>query len=507
MASKFDTPPAVGLAVFTDARTTGFASTKEQYAARVHQETIQFLQAQGFRTVDGMEALRGPGKPIYGIRSIAEVRQVAAVFAREGVDCLVLGCGSWSDPMLSVAMVREANLPVCLHTATDPDLSGAGVTALTAVGSSLWEVAPNSHALTHERVREHKEPIATWVRGVAALQQMRRSSILLWGGSYCLKMDHLQDDFSRLKSFLIGDVLNEDQYMLVRGAEEILAKQPGRIARFVEWARGAGMKITTTGPMLTAQSLNRQVALYLAARDRLAALEEESIIGISIKCQPELSVEWGCAACSLPAFLPMYEDSEGERQMQPTVCEGDTKGALTCALLARIAPEVPPLFGDLKDITDNGFVISNCGAASAWWGNYGKTAKPLEGVTWAEQCQGASGGAVGYHSPPHDPVTVARLVRIAGRYFMQLGVGRAVEMPAEMKSEINWGLNWPHTTFDLGIDPYLLLRAAGSNHYCATLGDRSAEIMAACREAGIAIQRLDSNAGLQEVLDSVPRSW
>lgn len=505
MPSDRNTPAVVGLAAFTDARTTGFASTKEQYTARVHAETVKFLQDQGFRTVDGMTALRGEGQPIYGIRSIAEVRQVAAVFAREGVDCLVLGCGSWSDPMLSVAMVRETNLPVCLHTATDPDLSGAGVTALTAVGSSLWEVAPNSHALTHERVREFKEPIATWVRGVAALQRMRRSSILLWGGSYCLKMDHLQDDFPRLKSFLIGDVLNEDQYMLVRGAEQILAEQPERIDRFIAWAQDAGMRITFDETMLTKDSIRRQTAVYLAARDRLKALEEENVIGISIKCQPELSVEWGTAACTLPAFLPMYEDSEGPQEMQPTVCEGDTKGALTCALLARIAPDVPPLFGDLKDITESGFVISNCGAASAFWGNYGQ-GKPLSGVTWAAQCQGASGGAVGYHSAP-GPVTVARLVRMAGEYFMQMGLGQVIEMPAKMKSEINWGLNWPHTTIDLGIDPYLLLRAAGSNHYCATLGDRSAEIAAACREAGIKVQRIDSNEGLRGILESVPRGW
>ena len=505
MASKYDIPPAVGVAAFTDARTTGFAGEKERYAARVHQETVEYLQAQGFRVVDGMAFLRAD-EPMYGIRSSAEVRRVAAEFARQEVDCLVLGCGSWSDPMLSVAMVREANLPVCLHTAGDPQLSGAGVTALTAVGSSLWEVAPNSHALTHERVREHKAPIATWVRGVAALGQLRRSSILLWGGSYCLKMDHLQDDFPRLKSFLIGDVLSEDQYLLVRGAERLLAEQPDRIGRFLAWAQDAGLKIEFDSAMLTQQSLERQVALYLAARDRLDALEEENVVAISIKCQPELSVEWGTTACSLPAFLPLSEDSEGERRMLPTVCEGDTKGALTCALLARLAPEVPPLFGDLKDITDSGFVISNCGGAAAYWGNYGRGRRPLEGVSWAAQCQGASGGALGYHSPP-EQVTVARLVRIAGEYSMQLGLGRVVEMPQAMRQGINWGLSWPHTTIDLGIDPYLLLRAAGSNHYCATLGDRTAELMHACREAGISVQRLDSNAGLQHILDTVPRRW
>jgi len=504
MASQPEAP-AVGIAAFTDARTTALASSKERYTERVHRETVEFLRQQGFRVVDGMAALRAPGAAIFGLRSSAEVRQVAAEFAREGVDCLVLGCGSWSDPMLSVHMVREANLPVCLHTASDPQLSGAGVTALTAVGSSLWEVAPNSHALTHERVREDKAPIATWVRGVAALQRMRRSSILLWGGSYCLKMDHLQDDFPRLKSFLIGDLLNEDQYLLVRGAERILAEEPKRISRFLDWAQEAGLQITCDAAMLTPESLARQVALYLAARDRLDALAEENVIAVSIKCQPELSVDWGTTACSLPAFLPLYQDSEGSRRMQPTVCEGDTKGALTCALLGLIAPQVPPLFGDLKDITESGFVISNCGAAATFWANCGQ-GRPLQGVTWAAQCQGATGGAVGYHSPPAQ-VTVARLVRMAGEYSLQLGVGQITKMPAPMQAEINWGLHWPHTTIDLGIDPYLLLRAAGSNHYCATLGDRAAEIACACREAGIRLQRIDSNEGLRQVLESVPRRW
>ena len=55
--------------------------------------------------------------------------------------------------------------------------------------------------------------------------------------------------------------------------------------------------------MLTPCSLRRQIALYLAARQRLAELGEHDIVGVSVKCQNELSEDWGCTGCFLPAFL------------------------------------------------------------------------------------------------------------------------------------------------------------------------------------------------------------
>ncbi|MHA1212406.1 MAG: fucose isomerase, partial [Candidatus Heimdallarchaeota archaeon] len=87
--------------------------------------------------------------------------------------------------------------------------------------------------------------------------------------------------------------------------------------------------------MITKDSISKQIALYLASRDLIAKRLEnnERIIGVSVKCQPEISIDYGVTACLLPAFLPFSQDSEGDKPIIPTVCEGDIKGLLTSALL------------------------------------------------------------------------------------------------------------------------------------------------------------------------------
>ncbi len=190
---------------------------------------------------------------------------------------------------------------------------------------------------------------------------------MLWGGSYAVKMDQLQDDFTKLKSFLVRDILLEDQYILISRAERIRSGQPQRIRAFLDWLRAMGLRITRDPKMVTDEALEKQTALLLAARDRLAELDDENIRGVSIKCQHEIYSEYGVNACMLPAFLPFPENELGPQRVYPTVCEGDTKGLLTGMLLHAVNPAVPPAFGDLVSVGDDHVEFANCGAGSLFW--------------------------------------------------------------------------------------------------------------------------------------------
>jgi L-fucose isomerase len=322
---------------------------------------------------------------------------------------------------------------------------------------------------------------------------LRRSSILLWGGSYCLKMDHLQDDFPALKSFLVGDILTEDQLILAKRADEILANDAARISKFIGWLKRNGAKIEHLAPMLTAEVLDRQIALYLAAEDRLSQLRQtgEEIACVSIKCQPELSIEYGVTACSIPTFLPFGASPRGKKDAIPTVCEGDTKGAITCAILHFLVPAVPPLFGDLEALEPSHLMLSNCGGASLYWAAMSNKAKEsLTHLRIRPQCQGATGAAYGYKTP-RGPVTVARLMRRDGEYTMQMGAGKVAKTTEKMIEENAWGTTWPHTAIDLGIDHRKLFAKIGSNHLSATTGDVTTELAYFCRLTGITVERLD----------------
>ena len=328
---------------------------------------------------------------------------------------------------------------------------------------------------------------------------MKKSTLILWGGSYALRMEYLQDDYPRLKSYLVGDILIEDQYVLIKGAEKIKNE---RIDNFIEWLKSGKAKLNFDNKMFTPDSLRRQIGLYFAAKDRIAQLGK-NLSGASVKCFDELSDVYGVDPCFLPAFLPYDQDSEGTKAAINTICEGDIKGLLTMVLLTNMTGGIPSLFGDVSYIGKDYFIISNCGGSSVCYACRScSVGDVLKNLTIEANCEGASGGAVGYKCPPGE-MTVARLVRSKGKHFMLMGLGSAIEATKEISSKFYFGKTWPHTAVKLNSDQQLLVQALGANHVVATFGNYLKEMQYACTLAGIEVFRIDSNDGIIKWLDRV----
>ena len=495
--------PKVGIITFTDGRDSFFDLPRETYLRERHAELSRFLRDQGCEVINPMTALRPDADGWFGVRRYSEAATCARQLQAEGAECMVLCSHFWTPPMLVIDVVREANLPTMLYTVDDPSLPGT--VSISAVGASLQESGVNPHAVQHERLRGNPERMLPWIRGASAVARMRRSAVMLWGGTYSLHMEHLQDDIPALKRLMIRDVLNEGEYALIRRAEKILETEPRRVQHFLEWLKENGTTIIYDDLSASPRNFQVQIAYYLAARDRLKELENENIIGVSVRCQPTLSVEYGIVGCTLPAFLPFGTDDLGPKPIFSTVCEGDIKGLMTSVLLQQIRPEVGPIFGDLKYVGEDFFAISNCGAASVWWA--GKSNDPkqsLPNVTIQANVDGFTGAAVGFMGRV-GPVTTARLGRVKGKYVMHLGVGESVAVEGAVKEKVMgfFGQMWPNVMVRLGSDPDLLFRVAASNHPIATDGDVAQEVTHACRQMGIPIVRLDSDESMQEYLDTL----
>lgn len=473
----------IGVVSFTDPRGVKGIAAIDRYNMQCQERLVKGLRVAGFEV---FAPLKEP------VRSRAAAMGAAAKLQAANVQALALGCWKWTDPMLTVDVVRRVNKPVCL--AGEQDEASTALGCMAAVGAALWEIVPNEAGLHHARVLGAPGYVAQWARGAAALSWLREKSILLWGGSYCLKMAHLDDDPSCLKSFLIGDILVEDQYHLIAGAEKILKAKKSRADDFTKWLKQNGAKFTYDKKMLTPESLRRQAALYLAARERLSALEDEDIAGVSVKCQPALSEAYGVTGCMLPAFLPFGDDNEGARPVIAATCEGDIKGLITSLMLQRISG-VPPGFGDIRNIKVDDkdcLIISNCGAASVYYAALSKsTGKTLPALRFAGQCQGASGSAVGYSTPAFGAATIARLARINGEYIMQYMRAESVEVTPAIIRRLGWGDVWPVSLFDIGMDAQAFASAAASNHFSFVPGDITIELKALCDQAGIEMHCLN----------------
>jgi L-fucose/D-arabinose isomerase len=487
--------PIVGIVSVTDPRPTALAREREEYYEAQHNGLKAHLQAQGMTVLDPGAEIRQGWTEIFGMRSLADIRHCVSRLRAEGAEALIVGCWHWTEPGLTSPLVLETGVPACLFI--ERNTGWAGSCCQASSGASLLEHGYSDVALRHERIRGSYDEAAGWVRGAAAYSRMRRQSVMLWGGSYSLAMEHLRDDPARLKTFIISDVLEEGQSYLIKRAEAMLAEGDPHLDQFVTWLQDNGASIAFDDPeadrvMLTPHSIRRQIALYLAARQRLAELSGLGIAGVSVKCQNELSEDWGCTACFLPAFLPFPEDAFGPQQTIPTTCEGDLKTLLTACLFHAIQPSVPPLFGDFKFAGDEYFLISNCGAASIYYAaNSTKAADVLPAVRIEGQCHCASGGAVGWDGLPGQ-YTVGRLVRIKGEYFMQIGVAKAREVTDAVKANAIFGSMWPHHALSMPTDPDQLVKILGGNHFAGTVGDVTSEVAFACRQAGIPVVRLDN---------------
>jgi len=501
--------PRVAILTFTDAREEGISSEAVERFLRGKQEELDgFLAREGVEVIDPLQSLRPKDSKWYGLRSLKEIEEVVRLLASQRIDAVIVGAWTWSPPMFIKEFIRRFPKPLLYFTENDP-MSG-NLSQLAATCSSLMDWSVNEYARKHERCFGDRRQVLRWLRGVTAVQRMRESALMLWGGSYAVKMDQLQDDFTKLKSFMIRDVLQEDQYILVNRAERIRAREPHRIRAFLDWIKSMGMRITQDPKMVTEEALDKQTALLLAARDRLHELADENIRGVSIKCQPEIYSEYGVNACMLPAFLPLAENELGPQAIYPTVCEGDAKGLLTGVLLHAINPGVPPAFGDLVSVGDDHIEFANCGAGSLFWAaNSLKSPEALSRVEAVANIHGNSGAAFNYFGVEEQAVTVARLTRIDGTYYMQLGAGRELDARRFLHERLgekepqHLGGSWGKVVVDLGVRAEQFVKVIGANHLHATLGDVTAEIEAACRLWGIRTVRLDRNTDMARFYDEV----
>lgn len=497
----------IGVVSFTDPRLdVKLVTEREEYIKQCHSDLISALTKNGFEIINPQIAIQETksGK-LFGTNSLSQINELKLSFIKEKISALLLCCFAWNEPNIPLELAKELDVPIGLVTRNNP--LWPGITAITSTGASFWESSYSYYIKHHARfllpIDGSVETMIPWLKASCGINHLRNGKLLLWGGTPALNMDHLNDDIPYLKRFIIGDIKTQDQYMLVKRGTEILQNDSSRISEFKEWLTKNGCSITFDNEMINEEIFHKQIALYLAAKDIISNyhMKGERIIGVSIKCQPELSFEYGITPCLLPAFLPFPEDHAGEKPIIPTVCEGDIKGLLTSAILYSLNNTVPPLFGDIKTITDNYFIIANCGAASAYYAGLSNTPKKtLSKSTIQPQCQGVAGGAFGYHSPAsQNEATFARLCRIDGNYILQYGIGKIVSI--QEKKEIAWGTTWPHTAVQLKVAPELFLKTVGTNHLSLTMGNYQKELAVVGKLLDVPTVRLDSEDSIQNFLD------
>ena len=470
------------MVTFSDSRVTTFSEGRENFLRKCHNDLKVFLKSKNYKVIDPNQEIKSDRRN-FGFDSLKSTKNLISYLKNKDIGAVIIECNHWSEPQFPILLVKELNISTILYTTDSP--AWAGAVGISSLGASLLEVYFNNSAAKHVRVYDDRNKLLKYINTFLAISNIKRSSILLFGGSYCLYMPLLRDDYEFLKSFILEDVIEIDQYTLIERAKSILKNQSARVDNFLNWLKENGTRIIYDNKMLSEEILKFQIALYFSAKDITS--EYLNIIGISIKCQPILSEELGITGCLIPTFMPFSSDSEGAKKIINTTCEGDVKGLITSCLLNLIDPRTPALFGDIKYVGKDYFIISNCGGSSIFYSsNSNDVGKSLSGLTISPQCQGKSGGACGYDGLK-GIVTVARLVRENRKYKMQYSVTESIELTRNIKDKIIWGKMWPHIVIKLKGSREDFIDMVGSNHYSIITGDKSLEIETMCKYLDIKI--------------------
>lgn len=342
----------------------------------------------------------------------------------------------WGLPMFEREGQRESTGSFVAVCSLKGPLGRMGYTYKTVIG--LPDEAPALDQLADFAAAAH---------AAARLKRLRAglvgySAMHIYAGMF----DHVL-----LRRHIGPEVVHLDTYTLVKEAERVAPEAAAALA-----ARMHSLAQVDA----TDDRLLKSCTLAAALRN---LLDKHHLDALTVKCQYELSQEYGMTAC-LPMALLADEGLVAS-------CEGDMMVLVTQALLSLLTGQVAP-YGDILDLQGKSMLLSSCGFA------------PFSLAHEANACRVCEFGHPGFDglicsfTLKRGPVTLARLSEGVGTYRLLYATGTGVE------TELRQG-RFPALQIELDGDPQALLDNIASQHFALCYGDQCARLEDWCRIAGV----------------------
>ena len=403
--------------------------------------------------------------------------QAAGDFARSldglGAAALVIHIPIWSEPVFATRLSQLIPLPVALLGNIRPDTSS--LVGMLGAGGALDQAG-----IAHLRIFDHSEAEArldmrAFVRAAYARRKLQGQTLGLFGGR-SLGIVTATADAAQWQRLFGIDIEQLDQSEIVNRAQLF---SPAEVARHREWlARSVGGVHFegSFGP----EALDRQVRSYLATR---ALAGERGFDFVGVKCQPEMTDGYA-SQCVAHMLLNGTADADGKKAPFVHACEADADGALTMQILHLLSGAAPAALLDVRwlDRATGVWTLANCGAMPADFAATEDDPTGLGHVQMVPHAFGsAGGGALPLVASPR-PVTLARLCRKSGTYWMAVLKGEAQSRNQEDLKSTTAAFPQAFVRTEAGLD---FLQEFGSNHIHMASGDLVRELRAFCRLAGI----------------------
>jgi len=410
------------------------------------------------------------------ITSPAQIQRLVAAVGNAVHHVLAVHIPVWTEPILTVRLAQSFPLPLVLLGNSRPDTSS--MVGMLGAGGALDQIGrPHLRVFDHSLEETRRQVIALG-RAAHTLRTLRGQTLGLFGGR-SLGMLTATVDPAEWQSLFGVDIEPNEQAEIVELAKRLPDEE---VARHLRWMT-AHLGSVRFGGAFTQEGLERQVRSYLAVR-RLAQQKGYDFIGV--KCQPELSDGYA-SQCVAHMLCNGNLDADGHQEVLVHACEADADGALTMQILHLLSAGGIVALLDVRwlDRERGVWTLANCGAMPAAFAPGSENATSLAGVSMVPHIFGTGGGgALPFVAAPR-PVTLARLCRRSGRYWMAVLPGEVEARDPRDLAITTGAFPQAFVRTRAGSD---FLQAFGSNHLHMVAGDLVSELRALCQLSGIECQ-------------------
>ncbi len=461
----------VGVLTFSDGRRS------------VHQEVEAVNQEFQGRLVGALRTT-GEVEPVVGREIIwtAELAQnEARRLAHEGCEVTIFNFAVWSFPHLAAIASRFAPGPFLLFSNINPQYPG--MVGMLAAAGALDQLG-TFHGRLSGDIRDPKvlRKVLAFIRAGSVLSRLKGETFGLFGGRPMGMYTAVANPDQWMKLFGV-DIEHIDQWEIVRRAQDAPEKE---VEHAFQWLTAKIGRIRYDGKQLTPEKLKLQIRSYIAVREMARAMQ---LHFLGIKSQPELTDRFVTMDLT-EAFLNDPYDWNGPKEPTVAATEADMDGALTMELLKYITGE-PVLFADLRHYDEELGVFDLCNSGTHPTYFAGHSCDPEVNLPKVEfYPQGfyfPAGGASVRHIAAPGEVTLARLARRNGQYWLAILPGEFIELPgeeAERKAAATQP-EWPHAFARIRVGPDELLAEYDSNHIHGAYGDWTDELVWVAKMLGI----------------------
>ncbi len=407
------------------------------------------------------------------IVSVDEVQAFAKQVNDFGAQALLVHIPVWTEPVLTVKLANLIALPILLIGNLRPETSS--MVGILGAGGSLDQCG-----IAHERIFNHREPEAqhktfAFVRAAAALNTLKGQTFGMFGGR-SLGMITATADPAQWQRMFGVDIDPVDQAVIIETAETLPSEE---VETQTEWLLEQ-LGHVEYGGLFDEKALERQVRSYLATR---LLVKQRKYDFIGVKCQPELSDGY-VTQCLAHMLMNGDIDAEGKKNPVVYACEADADGGLTMQILHLLSEGQPAALLDMRwfDADASVWTLANCGAIPATFAATRNDPSGLSQVHMIPHVFGRGGGGALPCVVSSQAITLARLCRKDGEYWMAIVRGETEERDRSELEKATPAFPQAFIRTSAGMD---LLDVFGSNHFHMVSGDFTKELVAFCRLARI----------------------